>query len=168
MQSDGLRNKILEARQTRWDFLQTCADATDTLIVISVNMPGENKSEADGLCIWAEDELKRLVRLRHLRTFRDAAGTAVFLKTAVSPEQIKKAAVAVEERHPFCRLLDIDVYTGSGEALDRKSGGLPPRKCFLCGEPAVDCIRRGTHGYAETLDAAGKLLEQFGKFAENL
>ncbi|QAR32603.1 hypothetical protein EP073_04030 [Geovibrio thiophilus] len=158
--SEELRNKLLEARDARWSLITGLESGEGSLIVISSNMPGEDKAKADGLVSWAATELKKLISAETLQTAQDAAGRAVFMKTLLNPADAKKAGVCLEELHPFCRLLDIDVYSGT-TAFGRKEAGLGRRKCLLCGASAADCIRTEKHTHAEAVSAAEKLLSGF-------
>lgn len=158
--SEELRNKLLAARDARWSLIAELDCGDGSLIVISSNMPGEDKAKADGLVNWAENELTRLSGAETVRTVQDAAGRAVFMKTSLNPSEMKKAGVALEELHPFCRLLDIDIYSGT-KAFGRAEAGMGRRKCLICGESAADCIITEKHTHAEAVSAAEKLLSGF-------
>lgn len=159
MQSEELRNRLLGARDRRWQLIESLSCGR-VLIVVSSNMPGADKHKADGLIRWAEKQLKKAVRAETIETAKDEAGTAVFMQTAFYPADAKKAAVKIETEHDFCRLLDIDIYLDS-EAFSRKSAGFEPRKCLICTMNAFDCIRAGKHTHAETISTAEKLIASF-------
>ncbi|MCD8491623.1 MAG: hypothetical protein LRY51_06825 [Geovibrio sp.] len=46
--SEELRNKLLAARDARWSLIAELDCGDGSLIVISSNMPGEDKAKADG------------------------------------------------------------------------------------------------------------------------
>ena len=46
-------------------------------------------------------------------------------------------------------MLDIDVMDCQGEPVGRAALGLPPRRCFVCGEAAALCVSRKIHPKAE-------------------
>lgn len=158
-QSEELRNKLLNARDRRWKLIESLSCGR-VLIVVSSNIPGADKHKANGLISWAERRLRKEALAETVETAQDEAGTAVFMHTALSPAEAKKAAVEIENRHDYCRLLDIDIYADS-ETFGRKEAGLEPRKCFICGQDAFNCIRTGKHTHAETLNAAEKLIQLF-------
>ena len=59
---------------------------------------------------------------------------------------------------PAARLVDLDVYSPGGEAVDRASLLLQPRPCLCCGEPARDCLLEGAHPLDELTARARELL----------
>ena len=87
-----------------------------------------------------------------------ADGPYALWALGVEPETWKRAALELEERHPLGRLADFDVLSAGGTPLSRADLGLPPRRCFLCGEEAALCRRRFSHSLAETLNFARELL----------
>jgi len=159
-QSEELRNKLLQARDARWQLIAELDEGNRCLVMISSNMPGEQKHMADGIVAWAEAELKKRIQAKTLKTIQDAAGRAVFMKTPLKPAEAKKAGVGLEELYPFCRLLDIDIYCG-GKAFGRTEAGMSKRQCLICAENAADCIRTGRHTYEESVSAAEKLIREF-------
>ena len=56
----------------------------------------------------------------------------------------KMCAVELEERLRAGRVFDIDIITKDG-AISRKDVGLPPRKCFFCGNDAKICSKERAH-----------------------
>ena len=59
--------------------------------------------------------------------------------------QAKRRCLTIEERDPAARLVDLDVYDRDGAQLGRAQLGLPTRRCLICGEAAVDCMREKRH-----------------------
>ena len=56
--------------------------------------------------------------------------------------------VALEERHPYWRLADLDVLwleAGEVQSISREALGYPRRRCFLCDKEAKLCGRSRTH-----------------------
>ena len=162
-QSEELRNKLLQARDARWQLVTELDDGDGCLVMISSNMPGEHKHRADGIVSWAESELKKMIQIKTLKVIEDTAGRAVFMKTALHPAETKKAGVGLEELYPFCRLLDIDIYCG-GKAFGRTEAGIGRRQCLICRQIAADCIRTGRHTYEESVRAAEKLISGFNSY----
>ncbi len=73
-------------------------------------------------------------------------------------QRAKKIAVAIEEGTPEGRLFDIDIIV-KGISLSRKDMGLPCRSCVLCGRPAKECAREGTHPITDIRAKMEKLIE---------
>jgi holo-ACP synthase CitX len=68
-------------------------------------------------------------------------------------------AVRIENKHPLGRLADIDVLSNTGEPVARADLGLPPRACFLCGEPAVLCRPINRHSREALMEFVGAMLQ---------
>jgi holo-ACP synthase len=77
------------------------------------------------------------------------------------PAEVKTALVRLEESEPWARLLDLDLYTADASPVHRTALGLPPRKCLVCEEASIDCIRTGRHSFAELRGQVEALLGEF-------
>jgi holo-ACP synthase len=130
-----------------------------------MNVPGPRKN----LLRWNEahravtDALKQDMRERRRLLFFEeraaSAGAESHFVTNMSPTDLKKYAVRLEEEHPIGRLLDADVMDTRGEVVDRKLLGLPPRRCLCCQREARVCDR---HTLEELLRRAEELLDAWG------
>lgn len=67
-------------------------------------------------------------------------------------EGLKRAMVALEERHPLGRLWDLDVISTEGQ-ISRSALGLAPRTCLVCDQPAHACARSRAHSLDTLLNA---------------
>lgn len=72
-------------------------------------------------------------------------------------EQIKHAAVEIEQRSPVARLFDMDVIGADGRKLERQI----PRSCLICGQIAAVCARSRAHGLESVKNAQQALLSDF-------
>lgn len=70
--------------------------------------------------------------------------------------QIKREMTRLEEATPLGRLLDLDVFSPSGEKLSRET----PRRCLLCQRPAQVCARSRAHSVAELMEKIQTILEE--------
>ncbi len=78
-----------------------------------------------------------------------ATGPEAMFVVDADPLELKRALVALEERHPLGRLWDLDVTTCDGAGVGRAQLGLPARRCLVCAEPAHACARAQRHPLAE-------------------
>lgn len=85
--------------------------------------------------------------MRYLET-----GPEGFISVDFDSLEIKRITVDIEESHPFGRLFDIDVFDNKHIQVSRLSIGMEPRKCLICNEYAIKCIRDKTHSYEELLE----------------
>ena len=101
-------------------------------------------------------------------------GFEAFFVVDAMPQEAKLRACAIEDTHPWGRLMDIDVLTDaplepgmtlsepgltepsfhglsveSVQPLSRAAVGLAERRCLLCDRPARVCMRARTHTLAD-------------------
>ena len=177
-----MANPFLEARDQRQEAIGHALAGLApgaSLLVISTNIPGKHKHRPGqtALVQGAVAALGSTLGLESLVSSRDLLGPFHLATSRLSPQDAKRAAVALETRDPAGRLLDLDVYGADGRQVDRQSLGLGPRPCLLCAEPALACIRSGRHSQADLLTRVDALLAPYrpalpvldpGRLAENL
>lgn len=175
MQNSPGLDAILAARDARaqrqQELLAAWPDAA--LLCLTVVFPGPVK----------RDERSVRVGEAGVTAIREAFATAVlseeirdletgyeaFFVVDATPEEAKGRACAIEDTHPWGRLMDIDVLEpchpelveGSvTHPLSRSTIGLPERRCLLCDRPARECMRARTHTLAELQARIDSLLHQ--------
>ncbi len=145
---------MLAAREERWNRrLVLCGKARTVLsLTLCLPLPFRRESFWRSLLGQKSRELETYlteagIGLRGRESLSGADGDAYFFLSDADPAQLKRLCVAFEEQADG-RVLDADVMSG-GEAVGRSELGLPPRKCFLCGRPAAECVSRGVHDPGE-------------------
>lgn len=78
-----------------------------------------------------------------------AAGLTACYCCGGDPVTVKRSMILLEEESRAARLWDIDVLYGLGQKVSRAELGVPERRCFLCGNPAVGCARSRRHTVEE-------------------
>ena len=136
------------AREARAMRQQRLLMQRGALVCLTMNIPGPHKTSP--LIAVAFEEGKRLIAqtlpgaaLAH--ELRDKTGFEAYYQAADDPLTVKRALCTVEDTTPLGRLFDIDVLTPAGDKVSREALGLPPRQCFLCGNPAFVCARSRAH-----------------------
>lgn len=79
---------------------------------------------------------------------------------------VKRACCAIEDNHPFGRLMDLDALEESGgmvSPVSRDRVGMEPRRCLVCGRPARECMRSRKHSGEELLRKIDELLGDSNK-----
>ena len=142
---------ILDAREKRDELeRRLISKYSMTLLTLRANFPGEDKRHP--LAAKAVEILLEEVRRRFTPVHEDSTSTSEglikYLLLREKPEDVKRAAVELEESHALGRLLDLDVRDGE-KIWSRRDLGLPERRCFLCKEPAVHCVRSMKHSLGE-------------------
>ena len=122
------------------------------VVSVSVNMPGTVKYDQDTLAL-IEYALARLQKLFAIEGFQTLESR--WLHAVAGP-----AAVFAG------RLLDIDVFDAGGKQLSRDAVGLGGRRCFVCDEPAILCIRGRRHEAQQIAAAVAMMLEDFRRHGE--
>lgn len=69
---------------------------------------------------------------------------ACFLIDA-DPMALKEIACSIEDQSEIGRLFDMDVLKPDGGKIERSELGLEPRRCLICGKPAMECARSRAH-----------------------
>jgi holo-ACP synthase CitX len=155
------RNEYLAARDARHEqVLAACSLAraarAGAVVVASTNLPGPDKNRP-GLETLVRRSLAALdasgVNQTPVFAGVDLLGPYRILVAPAAALDVKTAAVALERDLPGGRLLDLDVLTSDGEPVDRQRLGLEPRRCYVCDQPARECIRLARHSLAELLAA---------------
>ena len=142
--------EMLEAREERWKKrIALCGEARSVLtLTLCLPLPFRRESSWRSFLERKSLELEAFLAEAGLPASRreslsGADGDAYFFLSDTEPAQLKRLCVAFEEL-PSGRVLDADVMSG-GKAVGRSELMLPPRKCFLCGRPATECVSRGIH-----------------------
>lgn len=132
------------------------------LISITINMPGPIKDTPilRRLCDFAVRELKDSFEIHELQQLYLPTGPEALLVVDRPAQELKEAAVAIEEAQPFGRLLDIDVFTADGGLVSRRQQGRS-RTCLVCGQDTITCMRESRHQLADLTSAVNKLLVKF-------
>jgi holo-ACP synthase len=161
---DVSRRSLLAARDARQEAMDRWLGSGETLIAVSLAIPGARKSPPGSaeLFAWAVTSLRMaLPRARGVEATADALGPHELWCTPDDARAVKRCCVAIEAAMPAARLVDLDVYSTEGLARDRTSLHLAPRRCLCCDEAAADCVRTGRHPTPEIVARALWLLEGF-------
>ena len=145
-----MNNPVLDAREDRWNRRRAMAatlPAGWSVLSFTLRLPaplrlgGDFDRDAEGL-------FRDLVF--HLGSRGFPVESPSFAVRADGPEglcavrgdgeAVKRAVVEFEEGHPRGCLADGDLMDSLRGETGRKSLGLPPRRCLVCGRPAAECV----------------------------
>lgn len=154
MLTGDLRTNILAAREKRAFLRRQCAAAGQGTLSLSLNIPGYPKcAPLFSACFdLLLAELKDFFLARRILlcaeqeiVLRDEAGD--FYLAPLNPQQafsdIKAVCENFEETHPLGRIIDVDLTEQQGNPISSHK----LKRCFLCDNPAVVCMREQTHSY---------------------
>ena len=118
---------------------------------IALNVPGYPKripNDEEAVCHFIKlfiDEFEEpFIKDAYLINGAGYCWLGVFEGDENEARRAKMSAVELEERLKAGRVFDIDIITPDG-SVSRKDLGLPPRKCFFCGNDAKICSKERTH-----------------------
>lgn len=135
-----------------------------SLVFLSLNVPGADKNPpgVEGLFLALHHALlTALPQALEIERAVDALGPYALYRVHAPGDAVKRACIGIENARPSHRLADLDVYVEGGHQIGRRALGLEARSCLLCPNPAVDCMRLGSHPFQDLLDRVHELLTPF-------
>ncbi|MBS9768733.1 MAG: triphosphoribosyl-dephospho-CoA synthase [Flavobacteriaceae bacterium] len=150
--------KILNNREQRFALRKAMTERGLASVSLNFNMPSYPKSSAvlrkAFECV--QTALQRYFIAERVHSVADA--TAVLhsdcgdfylqgVEYACEDTELKTLLEKFEERHELGRLLDIDLMNAKDELISSGKA----KKCFLCDEPAKECMKANRHEYTEIL-----------------
>lgn len=162
-------NDMLEAREARANRQRELLTAFhSTLVSFSMNIAGPVKNSdwilkgyikgLELLSMQLEDEGFPILHIEERRAF---TGNEALLAVDAPAQDVKRLTCRIEEADGLGRLFDMDVLTPEGRKLDRSEIGLSPRKCLVCGGPAVECASRRRHTLQELQSHTERILREY-------
>ncbi len=148
-----MAQKILDDRENKMgqveDFFKN--HPTDSLVSIKANLPGLNKNHPYSFYLVKifYNYLNQLFNFTVNNFYNSSDGPYYLLGIRGSSINIKKRLIFIESTHPLGRLIDLDYFQSKEKSVSRSELNVKPRRCFLCNEPAVLCIRNCIHKHDE-------------------
>lgn len=156
--------KLLADRERRWKLrLELASKSRGCLVTATLRIPAEYRTSKDlfllmkQICdlVCGRLDLKG-IGIEKKRWINGADGPALFLSVETGPEPAKRLCIDIEEKMLYGQILDLDVMGTDGTVLGREQLGFPPRKCFVCGNPAAVCVSRRLHSPRELAEVLEK------------
>lgn len=139
--------RILEDRERRWNYQNTIIDPLEESVwlVLGSNIPGINKELylSNYLIFLGFKNIKRNFNIKSIKHYMGSDGLYLYFKVDEDYKEAKNKAINIENSD-LGRFLDIDIIVNN-RLVSRKDINLPRRRCFVCNEDAVYCIRNKTH-----------------------
>ena len=180
--SEGERptlEEVLHTREMRANYQYKLASAHGGHGILSfkLNIPGpvKNNKHIEGIFTIGVEAIKSV--LEHTvqtvifeKEIHLSTGPELFLVIRGPVEELKKAAIRIEEENPLGRMFDIDILLfqeGTIRTLLREEFGYPERRCLLCGNSSKACGRNRTHPVEELLDKMEEMAAAYSPFKED-
>ncbi len=158
MNSQEILKKILENREQRFALRQAMTERGLTSVSLNFNIPSYPKSSAAlRKAFWyVQEELEHYFIAQRIHCVADSqeflcSDCGDFYLQGISynceDKELKSLLESFEEQHKLGRLLDVDLMNANGELISSGKA----KKCFLCDEPAKECMKAQRHEPAEVL-----------------
>ncbi|MBN1328209.1 MAG: citrate lyase holo-[acyl-carrier protein] synthase [Candidatus Heimdallarchaeota archaeon] len=162
---NGIHLKILEAKETRWNFqMKLLTIHQQPIISFKFNIPSWPKLSEEiqqtfdyTLTDFQTFLQKKNIDYKFLNQNITVLGPEAFFTSPHSAEELKQVSISFEENYIIGRLIDIDIINISGSVIDRKV----KRRCFLCNKIAIDCMREQLHTQKELKDFFDKKIKNY-------
>ncbi|HSR05384.1 MAG TPA: citrate lyase holo-[acyl-carrier protein] synthase [Proteiniclasticum sp.] len=155
--------ELLDLREKRDHFEKELLEKYNgTLLTLRANFPGEDKrhEKADIAVRILYEEIRKHFNPIHEERIRNAEGLILFLLLKEKSVDVKRKIIEIEEHHPLGRLLDMDVRDET-KIWSRRDFDLPGRKCYLCENLAVHCVRSEKHRKEEIIEHFIKRVNEY-------
>ena len=157
-------NKILDARERRSRLIQEKLKQSNlNLISIKANVIGVNKNPYYAYLL-VNVILKLFIQqkafvIEKISFYDDFDGPFYLLESSSDSIFLKKKCIEIEETFYLGRLVDLDVY--SDKQISRRELGLKFRKCLICNNDAIICMRTNLHSNIEIEERISCLIRNF-------
>lgn len=145
---------ILNAREHRMFDVKKALDQNPLILLIKANIPGDNKNLwfSKYLVLYFQKLLKHTCENEDSFYYESMDGPYVIMHLSDDdPEIIKRCLMHIEETHPLGRFIDLDLFHQKEHSISRTDMNAPLRTCFLCKEPAIECMRYHRHSTSEMI-----------------
>lgn len=155
-----MRDQILLAREKRMDHVKRFFNLynEDSLIMIKANIPGDNKNfpYASYLIKLFFNSLRGTYSFFYTELFKSVDGPYFLCGVKGKNKAIKKHLIKLEDTHQLGRYIDLDYFDNPVKSLSRVDLNIPLRKCILCDNEALVCIKRQSHALSDILNTIEK------------
>ncbi|SHH66506.1 holo-ACP synthase [Anaerosphaera aminiphila DSM 21120] len=136
-----------------------------TIISFMLNIPGEDKNNIKyekfhkKYIAKIKDSLeKNSIEILSELYFNKQTGMEYFAAINSNALKIKKLMIELEESSGGGRVLDIDVFDRNFKQISRSELGYENRKCLICNNNAIECMRFSRHSLEDLIDRVNKLI----------
>ncbi len=160
--------QILENREQRFALRQAMTERGLASVSLNFNIPSYPKSSAvlRKAFGYVQQELEHYFIAQRIHCVADAqevlySDCGDFYLQGVSynceDKELKYLLENFEKQHELGRLLDVDLMNANGELISSGKA----KKCFLCDEPAKECMKAQRHEPAKVLQYIDKKVAEY-------
>jgi holo-ACP synthase CitX len=156
-------DNVLVAREQRGKIInELITNKTDiSLVCIKANVIGVNKNPyyAYLLVNYFFKRLKEKIVIEDYLFYDNTDGPYYLVNTKVPSLELKEICINLEESK-LGRLIDLDVHTFKGQ-VSRNGLGYNPRKCLVCDNLAIVCMRTSKHSMQELEEKMNDIINSY-------
>ncbi|WHH60852.1 citrate lyase holo-[acyl-carrier protein] synthase [Petroclostridium sp. X23] len=138
------------------------------LISFTINMPGKFKDtpvsrtlHGEGMHVLRKALSEKGAIVLDQEIYKPITGPEAYISVNMDELELKKILVEIEDQHPVGRLFDFDVIDTSYHIVKRSEVGQPSRKCLICEQDAVICVRSQRHSYDELIEKINITVKEY-------
>ncbi|OHE25214.1 MAG: holo-ACP synthase CitX, partial [Tenericutes bacterium GWA2_35_7] len=159
-----MHDTILAAREQRAKTIELWLHQGHELVLsIRANMPTELRESHEAYLVvrFFESLIKKRYTISDTIRFDSSDGPyTLFSLSLLNAKQFKRDLIQLEESIPLGRLIDLDLWQTPDQLWTRSSLGIPPRKCYLCDQPAHQCVRSRKHDVKDIITFIKRIVKQ--------
>lgn len=156
--------RILEAREIRSKTIKEIIseNKNKNLVCIKANIIGVNKNPyyAYLLVNYFLKRLKEKISIENYTFYDYNDGPYYLVQTIEESKKIKEICISLEEESRLGRLIDLDVHSSEGQ-ISRRDLKLGFRKCIICENNAIICMRMQNHSLFELEDKTNEIINNY-------
>lgn len=154
-------DKILDAREERLNYIKEYL-ADFGVIQIKANIPGSNKNLNLSYILIKifKNEVIRKVKTYQV-IYKDSFDGAYFLVLVDKDKSIKIDLIEIEEKHELGRFIDLDLFVNKDKSITRNDLNKKTRKCYLCNDLVIKCMRSNKHTSLELIAFIDRSLRNY-------
>ncbi len=156
-----MNKEILIAREQRSKHILE-ESRSNKVIVIKANIAGENKNLYYSSLIIKTflKEIKKRIEYNEVEHYSSLDGNYYLVTLSGNLKEIKRVLIDLEDNHLLGRLVDLDLYY-EGKQISRRDLGNSFRKCLICSDDAIICMKTNKHSLAEVLNKSELLVHNY-------
>ncbi len=152
----NIKENILIVREERMNLIRETFNQNNLFIIsIKCNVCGDNKN-FDYFEFVKKYFLNLILNTFHIQSYdyyKSNDGNYYLVQIKDSDQiQVKSKLVELEEGL-LGRVVDLDLYTNLEKSITRSDLGLGSRKCIVCNDDTITCMKEKRHSVEEVLDA---------------
>lgn len=136
-------------------------------VAVSLNIPGNVKDKTmyreifDLFITKIENELvSNQINVYYKKISYNNTGPEGLIIVKCEKKNLKRIMIDIENNSPLGRIVDIDIYLPNNIQFSRSHLNEKNRKCILCSDDAVVCVRSQKHTIKDVLTSIENLIRK--------